>query len=56
MKCPPEALVFERRFEALLQEITEKSADIICLQEVDMYEKLSEKLSGCGEAVYHCDI
>jgi len=48
VKCPTEALVFERRFDALLQEITQYSADIICLQEVDMYEQLSHKLSEQG--------
>ncbi|KAF6041037.1 hypothetical protein EB796_000658 [Bugula neritina] len=45
VRCPPEALQFDRRLGEIVAELTRYSADVICLQEVDMFEQMKKKLS-----------
>lgn len=46
IKCPAKAFQFDRRLEYIVEEIKTFSADLICLQEVDMYDQLKSRLTG----------
>ena len=48
IKCPPEAVEWETRKLRIQEEILRYSPTILCLEEVDMFEFLSETLAAYG--------
>ncbi|XP_067944297.1 nocturnin-like isoform X2 [Watersipora subatra] len=44
IKCPPEALDYEKRLDGIVKEISSFSPDLVCLQEVDMHSQLTARL------------
>jgi nocturnin len=45
---PPEVLEWDYRFQLVMAEVAESSADIICIQELNHYDQLLSQLRPLG--------